>query len=396
MSLYETDDQESTTDLDSHADTCVVGKNALIILDFETPVRVTGYDKLKAKSYRTVSAALAYDDPKMGEVHILEVHQAIEIPHLHHNLLCLMQLRVNDVEVNERPKFLTRYPTDSSHVIIIPSEGCDVRLTIPLSLKGVTSYFPTRKPTREEYKRASTRFELTSEVPEWNPHTNLFSDQEEALVDDSGMLLDYAQPERERTLLPIMTYKQEISEEITLAKYDLASALEAHVSFSNVMQVSKRNHEEQDAYYEERTPGRGLIICEINSETKPRLDAQLLARKWGIGLDAAKRTIHATTLRGIRSVLDPTISRRYPTNDQPLRYRRLPLKMYSDTMKASIRSRNGNKYTQVYCMRSGWTLAIPMQSKSDAHETLSLLFSRHGIPNILIVDGAKEQVQREI
>ena len=171
MSLYETDDQESTMDLDSHADTCVVGKNALIILDFETPVRVTGYDKLKVKSYRTVSAALAYDDPKTGEVHILEVHQVIEIPHLHHNLLCSMQLRVNDVEVNQRPKFLTRYPTDSSHAIIVPSEGCDVRLTIPLSLKGVTSYFPTRKPTKEEYKRSSTRFELTSEAPEWNPHT---------------------------------------------------------------------------------------------------------------------------------------------------------------------------------------------------------------------------------
>ena len=291
MSLYETDDQESTTDLDSHADTCVVGKNALITLDFETPVRVTGYDKLKAKSYRTVSAALAYDDPKMGEVHILEVHQVIEIPHLHHNLLCPMQLRVNDVEVNERPKFLTRYLTDNSHVIIVPSEGCEVRLTIPLSLKGVTSYFPTRKPTREEYERASTRFELTSEAPEWNPHTNLFSDQEEALVDDSGMLLDYAQPERERTLLPIMTYKQEISEEITPVEYDLASALEAHVSFSNVMQVSKRNYEEHEAYYEKGTPGRGSIICEINSETKPRLDAQLLARKWGIGMRQKGRSV---------------------------------------------------------------------------------------------------------
>ena len=172
-----------------------------------------------------------------------------------------MQLRVNDVEVNERPKFLTRYPTDSSHAIIVPSEGCEVRLTIPLSLKGVTSYFPTRKPTREEYERASTRFELTSEAPEWNPHTNLFSDQEEALVDDSGMLLDYAQPERERTLLPIMTYKQEISEEITPAEYDLASALKAHVSFSNVMQVSKQNYEEHEAYYEKGTPGRGSIIC---------------------------------------------------------------------------------------------------------------------------------------
>ena len=172
-----------------------------------------------------------------------------------------------------------------------------------------------------------------------------------------------------------MTYKQEISEEITPAECDLASALEAHVSFSNVMQVSKRNYEEQEAYYEKGTPGRGSIICEINSETKPRLDAQLLARKWGIGLDAAKRMIRATTSRGIQSVLDPTISHRYPTNDRQLRYRRLPLEMYSDTMKASIRSRNGNKYAQVYCTRSGWTLAIPMQSKSDAHETLSLLFS---------------------
>ena len=44
MSLHKADDQESTTDLDSHADTCVVGKNALIILDFETPIRVTGYE----------------------------------------------------------------------------------------------------------------------------------------------------------------------------------------------------------------------------------------------------------------------------------------------------------------------------------------------------------------
>ena len=80
-------------------------------------------------------------------------------------------------------------------------------------------------------------------------------------------------------LLPIMTYEQEIAEEITPAEFDLASALEAHVSFSNLMQVSKRNREEQDVYYVERTPGWGSIICEINSESKPRLDAQLLARK---------------------------------------------------------------------------------------------------------------------
>ena len=38
MSVYETDDQESTTDLE--CDTCVVGKNALITLDTSPSHRI--------------------------------------------------------------------------------------------------------------------------------------------------------------------------------------------------------------------------------------------------------------------------------------------------------------------------------------------------------------------
>ena len=50
---------ETTLELDSHADTCVVGNGALIINDFDQPVDVLGYDKsLGSTQYKTVSAVL--------------------------------------------------------------------------------------------------------------------------------------------------------------------------------------------------------------------------------------------------------------------------------------------------------------------------------------------------
>ena len=36
---------EVWSELDSHADTCVVGKHVLVFQDFDRPVDVIGYDK---------------------------------------------------------------------------------------------------------------------------------------------------------------------------------------------------------------------------------------------------------------------------------------------------------------------------------------------------------------
>ena len=36
-----------------------------------------------------------------------------------------------------------------------------------------------------------------------------------------------------------------------------------------------------------------------------------------------------------------------------------------------------------------------MKKKSEAHETLSLLIARDGVPNVMIMDGAREQVMGE-
>jgi hypothetical protein len=87
---------ESRTDLDSHADQCAIGRNALLVHDYDRPIDVSGYDPTGpiATNLRTVSAALAYDDALTGQTIILIVNQAIYIPDLAHNLLSTMQVRL--------------------------------------------------------------------------------------------------------------------------------------------------------------------------------------------------------------------------------------------------------------------------------------------------------------
>jgi hypothetical protein len=85
---------ETRVECDSHADTSVVGKEALIIHDYWRPVSVYSYDKDNGcKEYCTVSAAVAYDHPQTGQAYMLVINQAIEIPHLQNHLVCPMQCR---------------------------------------------------------------------------------------------------------------------------------------------------------------------------------------------------------------------------------------------------------------------------------------------------------------
>jgi hypothetical protein len=98
---------ETTLELDSHANTCVLGHDALMILDYQQPVSIVGYDQsLGSKTYQTVSGVVAYDNPQTRRTLHLIINQAIHIPHLDHHLLSPMQCRVNDVTVSNLPKFL--------------------------------------------------------------------------------------------------------------------------------------------------------------------------------------------------------------------------------------------------------------------------------------------------
>ena len=80
---------------------------------------------------------MAYDFPHSGEVIILKINQAIHIDTMCDNLLCNMQLRMDEVKLFECPKYLTDNPSELDHTIFItPVDEVDNDFIIPLSLSG--------------------------------------------------------------------------------------------------------------------------------------------------------------------------------------------------------------------------------------------------------------------
>ena len=66
---------------------------------------------------KTVSGALAYDNPTSVKTVIIVMHQAIYVPTMDCNPICPMQVRMNDVKLDDKPKFPTEDPTNESHAI---------------------------------------------------------------------------------------------------------------------------------------------------------------------------------------------------------------------------------------------------------------------------------------
>ena len=60
-----------------------------------------------------------------------------------------MQLRMTDISVFDCPKLLIENLSAKMHIIVVPFEDNE-EITVPLSLSGVASYFPTRKPALQE------------------------------------------------------------------------------------------------------------------------------------------------------------------------------------------------------------------------------------------------------
>ena len=347
MALDRDNDDWFRMELDSHADTCCVGNGVMIVNETHRKVNVTPFLKSlgTVKRVPIVTAAIAYDDPRSGEVFILIIHQALYFGDMSHCLLCPMQLRLNDVVINEQPKFLMHHPTEKDHAIIAEN------LLIPLELNGITSFFPGRMPTSDEYEKCS-RIELTSPDPEWKPHDVQYSEQELTYVHSDGTLREHI-----RSIAEQQSHNEE--------------------RFINSMKSAVLIETEEE--------------CTLSALTSAPVSmaASKLSKLWGIGLDTARKTIEATTQKGVKTVSFPNVERRWPTGDRPLRYRRLHHKVFHDTLKSNVISLRGNKFSEMYATDFGWSRNFPMVKESDVHETLDLFLSRYGIPEALVSDGAK-------
>lgn len=120
-----------------------IGYNSLIVHDYDWPLNVTGYNRAgrMAKDLHTATAALAY------VLYCWFTTKQTLYPRFAHNLLSRLQVRLNDVMVNNCPCFLTECITNQTHsILVIPVDGSNQPYMIPLVLQGVTSSFvPTCK-----------------------------------------------------------------------------------------------------------------------------------------------------------------------------------------------------------------------------------------------------------
>jgi hypothetical protein len=176
---------EARAELDSHADSPVVGIQAHVINYTGSHVTVSGFtDSLgKKKAVPIVDAVVAYDCDMTGDTHLLVLHNALYIPEMTMHLIPPFIMRLAGLLVDECPKFLANNASIKNHSLFFPDH--DIR--IPLHLRGIVSYFPCRRPTKEELNDGSLlTVNLTPETPEWNPHDEVYGALEAAMVDYKG------------------------------------------------------------------------------------------------------------------------------------------------------------------------------------------------------------------
>ena len=170
----------SRTDLDSHANMAVVGKNVAITNDTGRRAEVSPFtpDYESLSKVPIVDAAIKHDYPCSGETYLLIVRNALSVPAMDHNLIPPLIMREVGVDVKCAPKIQCKNPEEEDHSVYFKEE----ELRIPLKLYGVFSYFPSSKPSNELLNDCTKVLLLTSDGP-WNHNSDVYSRNEDNMLD---------------------------------------------------------------------------------------------------------------------------------------------------------------------------------------------------------------------
>ena len=362
------DTNKATSELDSHANMIVVGRQATIFSKTGkcADVRPFSSDCSKLESVPIVDAAIAYDCPYTMQTYILTVNNALHVPNMPHNLIPPFIMREAGLLVNDVPRIHTNAGdlNNETHCIVAKEEVNGEDLKIPLKLDGIFSYFETRKLTDDEVEACEyiPTVSLSSDSDKWDPYDPSYANQEDSMIDYRGDLM-VREPKKRKIL-----DDSEVSEIcVTQERYE--AAVSSIVAKNHGDPAEEPAHEsnpqdgdsdfirdddviasalaglshcwDDDLFCREvnERVGKSKVameagcldiedmtddpsVLEIFSTTadKPRgVTSQQLSKVWRISQDDAKRTLEVTTQLG-RSSVDPSLARRFGTNDRMLRY----------------------------------------------------------------------------
>ena len=173
---------------------------------------------------------------------------------------------------------------------------------------GIISGFDCRKPTAQEYDKLP-RLELTSNL-DWHPSSNDFAEKEEIITATIANVFSketeetYATPPpmRSRWISAASTSRTHGQAEL---RGDLAERLVSavNVAIDDLDGDGLLGHIDKDVY---PIDDKSRQLFTLSAEEKRSvLTPEVLAKRWHIGLNAARRTMRCTTQAGIRDVLVP-------------------------------------------------------------------------------------------
>ena len=345
-SLRNTKQHFARCELDSHADTCALGRNFIPIHYTGRVCDVTPYNADAYEPERDIpiiSGATAWTCQESGQTYILVVNEGLWFGEkLQNTLLNPNQLRFAGVTVADNP-FKASEPI---------SIALHEEVFIPLLMSGTTIFMETTTPTQSELDNCP-HVHLTCDA-EWNPHT--------------VRLAATRSVEAENT----------IGVEPGLAQISSVFCSRAMAEAINEQRFIKSTQVDVPA---DRTF--------VSSKRHSQVTSENLSERWNIGLQQAKQTMKVTTQKGVRSAIMP-LSRRYRA-DLMYQQRRLNQKFYTDTLMGKYKSLTGNTCIQIFANESQFVKAYPMESKAEAGLALRQFVRDYGAPDKLTSDGAGEQ-----
>ena len=128
------------------------------------------------------------------------------------------------------------------------------------------------------------------------------------------------------------------------------------------------------------------------SNTRPYLSPAILAKRWYISLDAAASTLNVTTQTAVRNIHLQS-ERKVRIKAPWLQFPSIKGEFYVDSMFSKVTALHGFTGGSIYSNGSGYDRFYPWKRKGEHPDTLVTLMNDVGIPQVLVSDNAKEELQ---
>ena len=315
----------SRLELDSHADTIVLGRNCIVLAhtgrECDVSPYTDSYESIKGVSI--VTGATAWTCQVTGETCILVFNEALWMGEvLEHSLLNPNQMRHYGVTVQDNP-------FDKRGIYLEEEEESE---KIPLQSEGTTIYLTTRTPTERELHECC-HITLSSKAA-WNPNEVQFP--------------EYGH--------------QRMEEELPRSRNSRINVCECGLNPDTIVE---RLIAEVRVNVTDDVPTRRTFV---SNERHLGVSAEELSDRWCIGLSQAQHPIKVTTQLATRSATLP-LSRRY-TADRVFETPLFRGQFYCDTMDGRCKLLDGNRYSQVFASKDFFAVIYPMETKSMAGDAL--------------------------